>query len=142
MKNSLAQFTTILHQYELFEISAAILKYCPWDDIFDTEGSQSLITLFCDKCGKLITNEPSKEKFAKEAQIVGDTTPLARFGHWYCDSCKKPNSLCVMCEQPMKNLTMTLLECGHEGHFECLKGWFLDDNLTECPAGCSYKVIT
>lgn len=142
VKNSLAQFTTILHQYELFEISAAILKYCPWDDIFDTEGSQSLITLFCDKCGKLITNEPSKEKFAKEAQIVGDTTPLARFGHWYCDSCKKPNSLCVMCEQPMKNLTMTLLECGHEGHFECLKGWFLDDNLTECPAGCSYKVIT
>lgn len=141
VKNSLAQFTKILHQYELFEISAAILKYCPWDDIFNSEGDQSSITLYCDKCGKLITNEASKEKFTVEAQKVGNTLPLTRFGHWYCDLCRKPNSLCVICEQPMKKMTMTLLECGHEGHFECLKLWFLDENLTECPAGCSYEVV-
>lgn len=141
VKNSLAQFIKILHQYELFEISAAILKYCPWEDIFNSEGSQSLITLFCDRCGQLITNESSKEKFTKEAQEVGGTAPLTKHGHWYCDSCKKPNSLCVICEQPMKSMTLVLLECGHEGHFECLKGWFLDDGITECPAGCSYEVI-
>lgn len=136
VKNSLSQFTSILHQYELFEISAAILKYCPWDDIMHSEGDQSLIQLFCDKCGGLIANETSKEKFTLEAQRTGNDNPLKKFGYWYCDACKKPNTLCVVCERPIKELSMVLIDCGHQGHFSCLKRWFLEEGMTECPAGC------
>ncbi|QLQ80690.1 hypothetical protein HG537_0E00430 [Torulaspora globosa] len=141
VKDSLARFTTILHQYELFEISAAILKYCPWDDIMSSQGGDSLVSLFCERCHKLITNDISKEKFSLESQKVGNNTPMNRFGHWYCDSCKKPNSLCVLCELPMKKMTMAMLECGHEGHYECLKSWFLTEGMTECPGGCSNEVL-
>lgn len=141
VKDSLARFTTILHHYELFEISAAILKYCPWDDIMSSQGGDSLVSLFCERCHKLITNDISKEKFSLESQKVGNNTPMNRFGHWYCDSCKKPNSLCVLCELPMKKMTMAMLECGHEGHYECLKGWFLTEGMTECPGGCSNEVL-
>lgn len=140
VKNSLAQFTSILHQYELFEISAAIFKYCPWEDIMNAEGGQSVIQLFCEKCGKLITNDMSKEKFTLEAQRVGCNSPLEKFGYWYCDSCKKPNSLCVVCERPMKTLAMGLLDCGHEAHFECFTEWFLNEGMTECPAGCLNEI--
>ncbi|QLL33132.1 hypothetical protein HG536_0E00420 [Torulaspora globosa] len=141
VKDSLARFTTILHQYELFEISAAILKYCPWDDIMSSQGGESLVSLFCERCHNLITNDSSKERFSLESQKAGNNTPMSRFGHWYCDSCKKPNSLCVLCELPMKKMTMAMLECGHEGHYECLQSWFLTEGMTECPGGCSNEVL-
>lgn len=140
VKSSLAQFTKILHQYELFEISAAILKYSPWDDIMHTEGGQSSIQLFCDKCGTLIMNESSKEKYTLECQKVGNDDPMKRFGYWYCDACKKPNTLCVVCEKPLKNLCMVILDCGHQGHLECLQEWFLQEGMTECPAGCMNNI--
>ncbi|AET37783.1 Rtc1p Ecym_2024 [Eremothecium cymbalariae DBVPG len=135
-KNTLAEFITVLHHYELFEISADLLKYCPWDDILGAGSGQSTIRLFCDKCGKLIINEHSKSKLTKEFQL-GNPHIMNNFGYWYCDLCKKPSSLCVFCETPMKKLTMCLLHCGHEGHFGCFKRWFLDEGMTECPSGCS-----
>ncbi|SJM84984.1 probable Restriction of telomere capping protein 1 [Zygosaccharomyces bailii] len=140
VKNSLAQFISILHRYELFELSAAILKYSPWEVVVNADGGQSLVPLFCERCGKLITNELSKERFTLEAHQEGNPLPLGKMGYWYCDSCKKPNTLCVLCERPMKTLTMCLLECGHEGHFECLKSWFLDEGMAECPGGCMNQV--
>lgn len=140
VKNSLAQFIFILHRYELFELSAAILKYSPWEVVINADGGQSLVPLFCEKCGKLVTNERSKERFTLEAQREGNSLPLEKMGYWYCDSCKKPNTLCVLCERPMKTLSMCLLECGHEGHFECVKSWFLDEGMTECPGGCMNQI--
>lgn len=136
VKDSLAHFMSLLHRYELFEIATSLIKYCPWEGIMGSEGGQSTIQLFCDKCGELITNDLSKENFTKEAQKVGNRSPLSRFGHWYCDSCKKPNSLCIFCERPMKKLTMAILQCGHEAHFQCFRSWFLDDGMDICPAGC------
>ncbi|CAR26861.1 ZYRO0C03190p [Zygosaccharomyces rouxii] len=140
LKNTLAQFIKILHKHELFELSAAILKCSPWEVVINADGGQSLVPIFCDKCGKLITNEPSKEKFTLEAQEKGNSMPLQRFGYWYCDSCKKPNTLCVFCERPIKTLAIGLLECGHEGHFQCLQSWFLDEGMAECPGGCMNQI--
>lgn len=141
VKDALASFTTILHQYELFEISAAILKYCPWEDILGAEGGDSLVSLFCERCHRLITNDASKERLTLEAQRTGCDAPLARFGHWYCDACGKPSSPCVLCELPMKKMTLALLPCGHEGHYACLKNWFLRDRMAECPGGCATALL-
>ena len=140
VKNSLLQFIDILHRYELFEIATALLKYCPWENILDDKGGESTIRLYCERCHKLIVNESSKERFTDEIQKLGNKDAMKRFGYWYCDSCKKPNSLCVVCERPMKGLAMTILSCGHEGHFDCLKNWFLDEGMNECPGG-DIKVI-
>lgn len=136
VKNTLAQFITILHHYELFETAADLLKYCPWDDILGIGSGQSTVRLFCDRCGKLIINEPSKERLTLECRKNADKKVLSKFGYWYCDLCSKPNSLCVFCERPVKKLAMCVLNCGHEGHFECFKKWFLEENMQECPGGC------
>lgn len=140
VKNSLYEFIKLFHRYELFEISTALLKYCSWDDIMGPEGGQSNIQLYCDKCGELIINESSKDKFSKEVQTTGHTEAFERFGFWYCDSCKKPNTLCVFCECPIKKLAITVLECGHEGHFECFREWFLDEGMNTCPGGCNHTL--
>ncbi|CCE61123.1 hypothetical protein TPHA_0A00380 [Tetrapisispora phaffii CBS 4417] len=139
VKDSILQFIDILHRYELFEIAAALLKYCPWDNILDNTGTNSLIQIFCDNCGKLVINERSKEKFTQENFELGKRASnkniLKEFGYWYCESCNKRNKLCVVCEKPMKGLTMSVLQCGHGGHFECMRDWFLEEGMTDCPAG-------
>jgi len=140
VKSSVSEFITLLHRYELFEISTALLKYCGWDDIMGPESEQSDIRLFCDRCGELIVNEPSKEKYTRslrQSHPHEQGKIDAQFGFWYCDNCKKPNTLCVLCERPIKKLAMGLLECGHEGHFDCFREWFLKEGMTTCPAGCT-----
>lgn len=136
LKNSIAEFTTLLHKYELFEIAAELLKYCPFDDISDGMAGQSSVRMFCDKCGKLLSNEKSKEKYTEEFQS-GAENSMSRFGYWYCDNCTKKNTLCCYCNKPMKSLSLCLLNCGHEGHHSCLKKWFLDEKMEGCPAGCN-----
>ncbi|AJT71323.1 AAR_G0048070.mRNA.1.CDS.1 [Saccharomyces cerevisiae] len=135
-KDAIAHFLLLLHRYELFGIAADVLKYCPFEDIMGSEGDQSSIRLFCERCGELITNESSKEKLRAEAQQTGNKKIMDKFGYWYCDSCKKKNTSCVLCERPLKKLTMVILPCGHEGHFQCIQEWFLDENEQECPGGC------
>ncbi|EDO15313.1 hypothetical protein Kpol_1038p20 [Vanderwaltozyma polyspora DSM 70294] len=135
VKSSLLQFVEILHRYELFEIATALLKYCSWNNILEGNGGNSTVQLFCDKCGKLIVNEFSKTNFNEELKRTGNKDSMKKFGYWYCDACKKPNSLCVLCEKPMKKLVMCVLACGHEGHFQCLRDWFLNEGMNECPAG-------
>ncbi|KAG0670209.1 SEA (Seh1-associated) complex subunit [Maudiozyma exigua] len=146
VKSSVSEFITLLHRYELFEIATELLKYCGWDDIMGPESEQSDIRLFCDRCGELIVNEASKEKYTKSVQPHHHQHNHKRdkndiqFGYWYCDNCKKPSTLCVLCERPIKKLTVGLLECGHEGHFDCFRGWFLKEGMTTCPAGCPARL--
>lgn len=136
VKDTFSQFLSLLHRYELFEIASAQLKYGPWYDLMDMDSRNDEFQIYCDKCGKLISNASSKERCTEEFQKTDDPKALERFGHWYCDACKKPNSLCVFCEKPMKKLTVVINECGHELHFACNKEWFLDAGMNECPAGC------
>lgn len=136
VKNTLAEFINILHKYELFEIAADLLKYCPWDDILGAGTGQSSVRLFCDRCGKVMVNERSKEKYTEEWQRTGKKSIMEKFGYWYCDSCSKRNTLCVLCERPLKKLTVCVLNCGHEGHFECFHKWFMEEDMDVCPSGC------
>lgn len=136
IKDSIAEFTTLLHRYELFEIAAELLKYCPYDDISASNSGQSTVRTFCDSCGKLLVNEESKEKFTAEFHS-GSADAMHKFGYWYCDLCSKKNTLCCYCNTPMKSLALCLLNCGHEAHFHCFKQWFLDDRMEVCPLGCS-----
>ncbi|CDO95045.1 unnamed protein product [Kluyveromyces dobzhanskii CBS 2104] len=135
VKNSIAEFTALLHRYELFEIAAELLKNSSFEDISNSSSGLSSIQLFCDECNKPLINEPSKEKFTKE-KLDKNPGAMSRFGYWYCDSCSKRNTLCCFCSKPMKNLAISMLNCGHEGHFRCLKKWFFEENMDVCPLGC------
>jgi hypothetical protein len=43
---------------------------------------------------------------------------------------------CGICNLPVLGLGNKCLACGHVGHLECLRGWFLDAGMSSCPVGC------
>lgn len=149
-KNSISEFLSILHRFEKFDIAASLLKYCTWDDIADSEMNQSHVSIFCENCKDLIVNDKSKEFYMKKErdrkrnndnnEDHNNHDSLKKFGYWYCDSCKRPNTLCVICEQPMKRMVMGILSCGHEGHFDCLQDWFSEEDMDICPCGCAIQL--
>ncbi|SCV00695.1 LAMI_0G06722g1_1 [Lachancea mirantina] len=141
VKETLAEFISILHRYELFEITADLIKYSPWEDISGLAGGQSSVRLYCERCKKLIVNERSKERFTEEWQKTGNKTVMHKFGYWYCDNCRKPSTLCVVCERPVKKMTICSLNCGHLGHFSCFQDWFIKENLNVCPCGCEGELF-
>ncbi|SCU81050.1 LAFA_0C02498g1_1 [Lachancea sp. 'fantastica'] len=141
VKNALAEFFNVLHKYELFETAADLVKFCPWDDILGSGTGQCTVRIYCEKCKKLLVNERSKEKFMNERKQTGNADVMRKFGYWYCDACSRRNTLCSICERPLKKLAMCALNCGHMGHFECLQNWFLHDQMDSCPCGCPGKLI-
>ncbi|SCU99110.1 LANO_0F00826g1_1 [Lachancea nothofagi CBS 11611] len=141
VKDALAEFLNLLHKYELFEIAADLLKFCPWEDILGSGTGQCTVRIYCERCKKLLVNERSKEKFTEQWQQTGNSDAMQKFGYWYCDSCCRRNTLCVICERPLKKLALCILNCGHEGHFECMQKWFMEEEMDGCPSGCSGTLI-
>ncbi|EGV62477.1 hypothetical protein CANTEDRAFT_126525 [Yamadazyma tenuis ATCC 10573] len=88
------------------------------------------LKLYCQNCNSLIVNEEAKMKFNQ-----GNTKV---FGYWYCEQCKSKQSNCVYCNEPCQGLNVVVsLNCGHRGHFGCLREWFVDGQNLECPGGCN-----
>ncbi|SCU84284.1 LAME_0C08900g1_1 [Lachancea meyersii CBS 8951] len=141
VKDALAEFLNLLQKYELFETAADLLKYCPWDDILGSGTGQCTIRIYCERCKKLLVNERSKENFMEERKRTGNPDVMKKFGYWYCDACSRRNTLCVICERPLKKLALGVLNCGHMGHFECLQNWFMQEEMDTCPCGCPGKLI-
>ncbi|GME66654.1 unnamed protein product [[Candida] boidinii] len=116
----------------LFSTAADILNIASinYDTLKTLGQTDTSIRTYCNHCMKLLVNEESKSK--------EDTT---NFGFWYCDECHQALGGCIYCNEPVKGVVITLLECGHRGHFGCLQHWFLESKETECPAGCGYTAI-
>lgn len=44
---------------------------------------------------------------------------------WYCRSCKRSVSRCVVCQLPVNKLLVTCSACGHGGHQHCMRDIFI-----------------
>lgn len=119
----------------LFTNAAEVLKSASgMDDIFKTIGqSQTSITLYCNNCHVPIMNDKSREKLKNGVKTVN-------FGFWYCDRCGTRQGNCAYCNRPIRGMCVALLGCGHKGHFECFKTWFVNEKEKECPA-CGALVV-
>lgn len=88
------------------------------------------LRFYCSNCETLLVNEKSQ------------MSQKGEFGYWYCDECNKLQLKCVYCNEPCKGLAVVVgLKCGHQGHFGCLKEWFIQDENMECPGGCDYQIL-
>ncbi|GME86259.1 unnamed protein product [[Candida] boidinii] len=116
----------------LFSTAADILRIASinYDTLKTLGQTDTSIRTYCNHCMKLLVNEESKAKEDK-----------SNFGFWYCDECHQALGGCIYCNEPVKGVVVTLLECGHRGHFGCLQRWFLESKERECPAGCGYTAI-
>lgn len=103
-------------------------------DLTTISKTSSSIRHFCSNCNKLITNEQTKAKILLQEKSKKVTTPQL-IGTWFCESCLARNK-CVYCNEVLKKLSLVKLKCGHNGHFGCLKHWFVELEMEDCPGGC------
>lgn len=102
---------------------------------FKTIGqTKTSVKTLCCHCKKPLINEESKNRMT-------ENKTLASFGFWYCDRCHKQQSGCSYCGEPVKGNMVSLIGCGHGGHFGCFRSWFVDQNEKECPLCGSLSVI-
>lgn len=87
------------------------------------------------------TNTSINQQCPKCKSVLADVNAAALpVAYWYCSKCHSLLDGCVLCRETVKGLGACMLECGHYGHFECMKKWVIDDNMTECPSGCGVKI--
>lgn len=48
---------------------------------------------------------------------------------------------CGYCKEPVKGNAVVLIQCGHGGHFQCFRNWFVEQQEIECPC-CGVPVVT
>lgn len=113
VRTSVHDFIDMLHKYELFDVSADLLKGC---------------SLAKDILNNADRNESDTEHTENSAMVVPDHSSHAR--------------VCCYCEGKILKSTVMLLQCGHVGHTGCMSSWFgTDTNACLCPAGCIGKLI-
>lgn len=113
VRTSMHDFIDMLHKYELFDVSADLLKGC---------------SLAKDILNNSNRNEGDTESTENSAMIIPDQSNQKR--------------ICCYCESKILKNTVMLLNCGHVGHTECMKSWFGTDSIAcLCPFGCIGKLI-
>lgn len=116
-------YIDLLHARQLFTRAAAISKYAPIATPRKHGMNGTFVRLSCGHCRKPILNEHGK-------------------GFWLCDNCHKAQDGCVMCRETVRGQWTFCQACGHGGHPECLRSWFVGEQMGKCPAvGCGHVCI-
>ena len=121
------EYHELLLRSGYFNNAATVLRIASETyESFKTIGqTKTSVKTLCCHCKKPLINESSKDRLMlKEG---------SQFGFWYCDRCHKQQSGCSYCGEPIKGNIVTLMGCGHGGHFGCFRSWFVDQNERECP---------
>ncbi|KAN0039403.1 hypothetical protein ACTA71_001597 [Dictyostelium dimigraforme] len=108
-------YIELLQRYKMWSLALDIMKYC--DDQIINQASKRHTTLIsaCSSCGKSIPQN----------SII-------------CEKCNKASSKCSICRLPVKGMWVWCQGCGHGGHLEHMKSWFIDKNQKSCPTGCTH----
>jgi WD40 repeat protein len=127
MKNYIYQYLEFLQRLRFWVTMTKILGSSKYEEFKQMSANSTTVRRFCSRCGVLVVNEITKEKFLKD--------PKVQFGAWFCEQCGC-RSKCIYCNEPLKGLNIFRLKCGHNGHFGCFKSWVLDEGMDCCPGGC------
>lgn len=127
LKSAIYDFICILHTYELFEVSAQLLKSCYFaKDILSLNSDYNKEMNDDSKLNKANSHESTTDDIAPGSMIMIDQTKLKR--------------TCIFCEAKVSKNTILLLKCGHIGHTQCLSDWFSTMGSL-CPGGCIGQLI-
>eukprot|EP00939_MAST-03C_sp_MAST-3C-sp1_P001044 g1044.t1 len=109
----IASYIELLQRAQLEVEAAEIRKLCLDDDIAGMTRRETSFNLRCTKC-----------RSAVDSNRV-------------CRSCGSfALSICSICKLPVTSLGLACRNCGHGGHFGCLRAWFSKSKV--CPSGCGH----
>lgn len=90
-------YAELLYRWKLLVVRAKVLKYLT----YSTDNSRGV-------------------EFVTECLICLKTSRSP-----YCEFCKKPLLICTLCRLPVKGAANACLSCGHGGHTEHMRTWFM-----------------
>lgn len=61
--------------------------------------------------------------------------------HPWCAKCRRCPTLCALCHRPVRGLMHWCPVCGHGGHLECTRRWFVGEGMHACPSGCGHQCV-
>lgn len=113
-----------------FLASAEIVKSTQFDEIKETGLTSTQFDPLCHRCLAPLADN-AKSEYLQEGEVAG---------YWYCMSCRTILDGCMLCNSPIKGISVAFFDCGHKGHIACLKEW-VKEGETECPSGCGATIV-
>ncbi|XBW38418.1 hypothetical protein QEN19_004006 [Hanseniaspora menglaensis] len=130
VKGAVYDFICLLHTYELFEVSAQLLKSCYF--------AKDILAITNN--GIYGGGEDAKKHKHEDFPIETAPSDGISLSTISIDQTKSSVHICVFCEGKVYKNTTMLLKCGHVGHNECLSSWFSSMGSL-CPSGCVGKLL-
>lgn len=140
-------YLLLLRKHELHLICAEIIKHSPFPAIRELGQIETSLDILCHRCKHPLTDNTAA---AREAYQFSDD----KIAFWYCGHCHKLLEGCIFCHIPVKGISITIFECGHKIHQECMTKWIkaieqiqetMKHNDTEypieCPSGCQTILV-
>lgn len=147
-------YLTLMRKNELHTVCAELIKEAPFPKIRETGQVETSLDMLCHRCKHPLTDNVAAAR--QHGKL--DEKDIA---FWYCENCHRLLDGCIFCRLPVKGMAVTIFECGHKLHPECLDQWIVfsrdEDNSDEdedevyeksgghtvyCPSGCQTIIAT
>lgn len=140
-------YLLLLRKHELHLTCAEIIKHSPFPAIREMGQVETSLDILCHRCKHPLTDNTAA---AREASHIPDNN----IAFWYCGHCHILLEGCIFCHIPVKGISITIFECGHKIHQECMAKWIkaieqiqetmkhkVSEYPLECPSGCQTVLV-
>lgn len=112
------EYIELLQRYKMFITMTEVINTSSSLAIRALSQTNTSIYINCYCCHKLIINQKAINSFL------------------YCDRCRRILDNCIICDIPVKGQYLWCQDCGHGGHADCIRNWYMDDynSYCVCPA--------
>ncbi|EGC35117.1 hypothetical protein DICPUDRAFT_55360 [Dictyostelium purpureum] len=108
-------YIDLLQRFKFWSLSLEVMKYCDDQTINQASKRHTTYISACSHCGKSIPQN----------SLI-------------CEKCNRIASKCSICRLPVKGVFVWCQGCGHGGHLDHMKSWFIDNKQKSCPTGCTH----
>ncbi|KTW26776.1 hypothetical protein T552_02777 [Pneumocystis carinii B80] len=118
MEKWIGEYIELLQKYRLFITMTEVINASSSLLIRALNQSETSVYINCYSCQKPIINQKPNNTFS------------------YCKHCRNIPNGCTICDIPVKGQYLWCQSCGHGGHTQCLKNWFINNynHYGTCPA--------
>ncbi|KAK6522887.1 SEA (Seh1-associated) complex subunit [Arthrobotrys megalospora] len=136
-----------LQRFKLYVPAAEVIKATTVEHVRSQALTNTFIHLSCGSCNAPMMSGGGGGggAAALDASAVVDGDVNARGGSYkgslYCESCRRMADGCMLCHQIVRGRWTMCQGCCHGGHDDCLRGWYIDSKMKQCPSGCGHECV-
>ncbi|KAF3212654.1 SEA (Seh1-associated) complex subunit [Orbilia oligospora] len=142
-----------LQRFKLYVPAAEVIKATTVEHVRSQALTNTFIHLSCGNCNAPmmsggggvgaagINNAALDPSTSTILQGDADARRASYKGSLYCESCRRMADGCMLCHQIVRGRWTMCQGCCHGGHDDCLRGWYVDSKMKQCPSGCGHDCV-